>query len=79
MFVESIVFGFWILLVLGVIAWLIGAGVMAGGAISGLPRLLDEALDYRGQRCACYLGLHQHTRPQNLQKAAFTPASPYHH
>lgn len=78
MFVEAIVFGFWILSMLLLMAWLVGAGVMAGGVISSLPRLLDKILDYKGERCACYLGLHQHTHPKNSQKAVLTASSGYH-
>lgn len=61
MFVEIIVFALWIGLVFVLLAWLIGAGLWAGVVASRTPRLLDKILDYKGEHCACYLGLHKHT------------------
>ena len=62
MIVEMMVFGLWILLMFALLAWALGAGLMASALTSRAPRLLDRILDYKGAHCACYLGLHQHTK-----------------
>jgi hypothetical protein len=62
MIIEIIVFGFWILSVFVLLAWVVGGGLMVGALTSRAPRLLDRILDYKGAHCACYLGLHQHTK-----------------
>jgi type IV secretory pathway TrbD component len=62
MIVEIIVFGLWILLVFALLAWFVGAGLMASALTSRTPSFLERILDYKGAHCACYLGLHQHTK-----------------
>jgi uncharacterized membrane protein YedE/YeeE len=34
--------------------WVIGAGLLLAGVISGTAKGLGEMLDYRGRRCTCH-------------------------
>jgi hypothetical protein len=47
-------------IVLGLI-WVVGACLLVGNLVSGLPRVFDNVLDYKGKNCACRFPFKHHT------------------
>jgi hypothetical protein len=41
--------------------WVIGAGLLLGTALSGVPGVLDRILNYKGKNCACHFPFKHHT------------------
>jgi hypothetical protein len=42
------------------LVWLVAAGLLVGTLFSGIPRVLDRVLDYKGKHCACSFPFHEH-------------------
>ena len=40
--------------------WIVGAGLLVGTVLSGIPHVLDKVLDYKGKHCACSFPFHEH-------------------
>lgn len=51
---------FLLLFVMLGLLWVVAAGLLVGSLVINAPHVLEKMLDYKGDHCACYLGMKHH-------------------